>query len=113
MRVVASIQLVAAKKTAPTLAELEDVLRRPKFDRYASLAQRIEFQAALFDAAVVIAVLTSIRTCRDRGASASGQRPDDESPTTRSPAATRCSARCPPTNPVTPVTSTRMNAIPD
>ena len=46
------------------------------------------------------------------GDRSAGHRPDAERPTTWSPAATRCSQRCPPTKPETPVTSARMPTNP-
>jgi|SRR5882724_4449443 len=48
-----------------TLAELEEVLRRPKFDRYVREEQRLEFLAALVRDAVLIEVTEAVKECRD------------------------------------------------
>jgi putative PIN family toxin of toxin-antitoxin system len=51
--------------SAATVAELDDVLRRPKFDRYVQEAKRLEFLAALAYAAEVVAVTEIVNECRD------------------------------------------------
>lgn len=48
-----------------TIAELDEVLRRPKFDKYVSESQRLEFLAALLREAEVIEVLDVVTECRD------------------------------------------------
>ena len=48
-----------------TIAELEEVLRRPKFNRYFNEAQRLEFLAALTRQAVVVEATSSVTECRD------------------------------------------------
>ena len=48
-----------------TAAELDEVLRRPKFDKYVSESQRLEFLTALLRQAEVIEVLDVIMECRD------------------------------------------------
>lgn len=48
-----------------TLAELDEVLRRPKFDKYASEPRRLEFLLALVDLAEVVPVSQQISVCRD------------------------------------------------
>lgn len=48
-----------------TIAELDDVLRRPKFDKYLSEARRLEFLAALIRQAEVIDVVDVVTDCRD------------------------------------------------
>ena len=48
-----------------TIAELDDVLRRPKFDKYVSETQRLEFLAALVREAEVIDVVDVVTACRD------------------------------------------------
>ena len=48
-----------------TVAELNEVLRRPKFDKYVSEARRLEFLAALVHAANVIDVVDVVADCRD------------------------------------------------
>ena len=48
-----------------TIAELDDVLRRPKFDKYVSETQRLEFLAALVRAAEVIVGVDVVTDCRD------------------------------------------------
>jgi putative PIN family toxin of toxin-antitoxin system len=47
------------------IAELDDVLRRPKFDPYVSEAQRLEFLAALIRQAESVAVVDVVTVCRD------------------------------------------------
>lgn len=47
------------------MAELDDVLHRPKFDKYVSEEQRQEFLASLLDVAEVVEIVESIRVCRD------------------------------------------------
>ncbi len=49
-----------------TVAELDEVLRRPKFDRYVSAEERLEFLAALVQAAEKVEVTALITDCRDR-----------------------------------------------
>ena len=49
-----------------TVAELDEVLRRPKFDRYVSAEERLEFLAALVQAAEKVNVTAAITDCRDR-----------------------------------------------
>jgi putative PIN family toxin of toxin-antitoxin system len=48
-----------------TVAELDEVLRRPKFDKYVSEEQRLEFLAALVREAELTTIVTSIVACRD------------------------------------------------
>ena len=48
-----------------TIAELDDVLRRPKFDKYVSETQRLEFLAAFVREAEVIDVVDVVTECRD------------------------------------------------
>lgn len=48
-----------------TLAELDDVFRRPKFDRYLSAERRLEFFAALIGTAEAVKVVDSVLDCRD------------------------------------------------
>jgi putative PIN family toxin of toxin-antitoxin system len=48
-----------------TIAELDDVLHRPKFDKYVSETQRLEFLAALVREAELIDVVDVITDCRD------------------------------------------------
>jgi putative PIN family toxin of toxin-antitoxin system len=48
-----------------TLAELEEVLRRPKFDRYVSRALRERFLTTLPDFATRVAIVERIVACRD------------------------------------------------
>jgi len=48
-----------------TIAELNDVLRRPKFDKYVTEAERLEFLAALVREADKIVVSEAITDCRD------------------------------------------------
>jgi putative PIN family toxin of toxin-antitoxin system len=51
--------------SAATVFELEEVLRRPKFDKYASETHRLEFLAALVNEAEVVEVIDIINECRD------------------------------------------------
>lgn len=48
-----------------TIAELDDVLRRPQFDKYVSETQRLEFLAAFVRDAEVIDVVDEVTECRD------------------------------------------------
>lgn len=48
-----------------TLAELEEVLRRPKFDRYVSRTLREEFLITLPEFAIRVAIIERIKACRD------------------------------------------------
>lgn len=48
-----------------TIAELDEVLRRPKFDRYVSRIQRLEFLAALVRDAELVDVIDVVADCRD------------------------------------------------
>ena len=45
--------------------ELEEVLRRPKFNRYVQEAERLELLASLVNEAEPIQILESITACRD------------------------------------------------
>jgi putative PIN family toxin of toxin-antitoxin system len=51
--------------SAETVAELDEVLRRSKFDKYVSESQRLEFLAALVHEAEVIDVVDVVEDCRD------------------------------------------------
>lgn len=51
--------------SSATVAELDDVLRRPKFDRYAAEEKRLEFLAALVREAEVVEITETIAECRD------------------------------------------------
>jgi len=48
-----------------TIAELSEVLRRPKFDRYVSEGERLELLAALLHAAELVVPIVTISICRD------------------------------------------------
>ena len=48
-----------------TLAELEEVLRRPKFDRYVSRGSREQFLTTLPEFASHVAIVERIEACRD------------------------------------------------
>ena len=48
-----------------TLDELNDVLRRPRFDKYLQEAERLEFLAALVAGAEVVRVNEVVTDCRD------------------------------------------------
>jgi putative PIN family toxin of toxin-antitoxin system len=51
--------------SAATIAELDDVFRRPKFDKYVSQEKRLEFLAALAREAETVEVAETIAACRD------------------------------------------------
>jgi putative PIN family toxin of toxin-antitoxin system len=51
--------------SAVTVAELEDVLRRPKFDKYVRQDERLEFLAALVREAEVVEITDVVTDCRD------------------------------------------------
>jgi putative PIN family toxin of toxin-antitoxin system len=48
-----------------TIAELDKVLRRPKFNKYVSEEKRLEFLAALIRSAEAVEVTEIIAECRD------------------------------------------------
>ena len=48
-----------------TIAELDEVLRRPKFDKYVPESRRLEFLSALVREAEVIDVVDVVTDCRD------------------------------------------------
>lgn len=48
-----------------TISELDDVLRRPKLDKYFSETRRLEFLAALVREAEVIDIVDAVTDCRD------------------------------------------------
>jgi uncharacterized protein len=48
-----------------TLAELEEVLRRPRFDRYVSHAIREQFLSTLPEFATRVVIVERIKACRD------------------------------------------------
>src|SRR4051794_6777547 len=51
--------------SAATIAELDEVLRRPKFNRYVAEEKRLEFLAALVREAEVVEVTEILNECRD------------------------------------------------
>lgn len=51
--------------SAATIAELDVVLRRPKFDKYVPKENRLEFLTALVQAAEQVEVTEAIAACRD------------------------------------------------
>lgn len=48
-----------------TLAEIECVLIKPKFDRYVSLEKRLRFMASLVTRAEQVGITESLEACRD------------------------------------------------
>lgn len=61
---------VAAEKgrllvSQASVAELDEVLRRPKFDKYARKVKRLEFLAALVRDAELVEIVDDIMECRD------------------------------------------------
>lgn len=51
--------------SVPTIDELDDVLRRPKFDRYVPEVKRLEFLSSLVNDARVVEITSTITACRD------------------------------------------------
>lgn len=51
--------------SSASILELEDVLRRPKFDRYLSESERMEFLIALVEAADLVRITERVVQCRD------------------------------------------------
>lgn len=51
--------------SSETLGELADVLSRPKFDRYISIADRQQFLRLLGRVAEIIPITYRVRACRD------------------------------------------------
>ena len=49
-----------------TTSELDEVLRRPKFNKYTVEKERIEFLAALIRQAEAVAIVETVIGCRDR-----------------------------------------------
>src|SRR5579862_223498 len=49
----------------PTVAELDEVLRRPKFNKYVPEENRLEFLAALVQFAELVEILEVVTACRD------------------------------------------------
>src|SRR5262245_6248529 len=60
-----AIQRGALLFSEVTITELDEVLRRPKFDRYVSEHKRIEILLALVDAAKIVPVSRQVRRSRD------------------------------------------------
>jgi putative PIN family toxin of toxin-antitoxin system len=48
-----------------TIDELEEVLRRPKFNKYVSEQARLEFLAALVSEAEIVPITQNLAACRD------------------------------------------------
>src|SRR6266849_3425286 len=51
--------------SALTVAELDEVLRRPRFDKYVTEEKRLEFLATLIREAELIDVTVAVFDCRD------------------------------------------------
>jgi putative PIN family toxin of toxin-antitoxin system len=51
--------------SASTSAEFNDVLRRPKFDKYIERPRRLEFLAAFIDTAEAVEIVETVIGCRD------------------------------------------------
>jgi putative PIN family toxin of toxin-antitoxin system len=51
--------------SAATVAELDEVLRRPKFNKYVEQQQRLEFLATLIDQADAVEIVQAVTGCRD------------------------------------------------
>jgi putative PIN family toxin of toxin-antitoxin system len=61
-----------------TLAELTEVLRRRKFDRYVSRSLRERFLASLPEFATRVEILERIAACRDPATTSSSRRPSTD-----------------------------------
>ena len=61
----ASLERGTVLISAATIAELDEVLRRTKFDRYVREEFRLEFLAGLVREAEVVEIVETIRHCRD------------------------------------------------
>src|SRR4051812_43473517 len=48
-----------------SMTELEEVLRRPKFEKYVREEKRLEFLAGLIRDAEVVEIVESVQECRD------------------------------------------------
>src|SRR5712671_5451080 len=59
---IASGRLLASQSTTD---ELEEVLRRPKFNKYVSEQARLEFLAALVSEIEIVPITQTIDACRD------------------------------------------------
>ncbi len=51
--------------SVPTLAELNEVIGRPRFHRYLSVDERLEFLAELVRTSDLVDVVVSLNVCRD------------------------------------------------
>ncbi|MDX1943785.1 MAG: putative toxin-antitoxin system toxin component, PIN family [Pirellulaceae bacterium] len=51
--------------SSATFAELSEVLRRKKFDRYLTLEDRERFLVMLLQAAILVEIREEVRACRD------------------------------------------------
>ena len=51
--------------SAELLAELDEVLRRPRFSRYLSIETRVEFLKRYKQAVQIVSIVTPVRACRD------------------------------------------------
>jgi len=51
--------------SASTIEELAEVLQRPKFEHYVTVAEREEFLAALVERAILVETTEEVRACRD------------------------------------------------
>lgn len=60
-----ALQHGAILMSIPLSEEMDDVLSRPRFDRYISRQERDEFLQALLDESELIEIVEPIRICRD------------------------------------------------
>jgi uncharacterized protein len=51
--------------SATTMTELDEVIRRPKFDRYLSEEERVEFSTAIVNEADLVDIVETVTDCRD------------------------------------------------
>jgi hypothetical protein len=58
-------QLGKLLSSVPTICELDEVLRRPRFNRYLSEEERIEFLTTLVQEAELLTIVERVAVCRD------------------------------------------------
>ncbi len=61
----AAVRLARLLVSRDTIAELDEVLRRPKFDRYTTEALRLEFLGEFVQTAEVVEVAQFVAVCHD------------------------------------------------
>jgi putative PIN family toxin of toxin-antitoxin system len=61
----AAIRLGKLLVSEESVSELDEVLRRARFDKYVPAAQRLEFLAALVHSAAIVEIEQAVTGCRD------------------------------------------------